>query len=231
MPAFTLSIGSKAYSSWSLRGWLMCKLAGIEFAEDFHHMGEADWFDWVKAKSPNAKVPLLRHHGAGNRADVPANDILVWESLAIAEYLNELRPEAQMWPEGRAARAQARAISNEMHAGFAPLRTHMWMTFLKKRPGQGRTPESLADVARIVDVWRETRAKFGATGPYLFGRRFTIADAMYAPVVVRFWAWGPELPAEAKDYCAAVWDHPFIAEWRAAAIKEKPVARYEALAD
>ena len=226
MPAFTLSIGSKAYSSWSLRGWLMCKLAGIDFAEDFHHMGEPDWHDWVKSKSPHAKVPLLRHHGADN-----GQDLVVWESLAIAEYLNEQRPDAQMWPAGSAARAHARAIANEMHAGFASLRTHLWMTLLKKRPGRGRTPESLADVARIVALWRETRTTYGAGGPYLFGARFTIADAMYAPVVIRFWAWEPELPDDAKAYCATIWDHPFMVEWRAAAVMEKPVARYESLAD
>jgi glutathione S-transferase len=226
MPGFTLSIGSKAYSSWSLRGWLMCKLAGIDFAEDFHHMNEPDWFDWVRAISPHGKVPLLRHHGADR-----GTDILVWESLAIAEYLNELCPQAKMWPEGQAARAQARAISNEMHAGFTGLRTSMWMTLLNKRPGKGRTPDALADIARIVELWRATRERYGAGGPYLFGNRFTIADAMYAPVVIRFWAWEPELPDDAKAYCAAVWDHPFIAEWRAAAVKEKPVARYEALAD
>ena len=224
MPTFTLSIGSKAYSSWSLRGWLMCKIAGIDFAEDFHHMGEPDWHDWVRAKSPHAKVPLLRHATS-------QGDVLVWESLAIAEYLNELCPQAQMWPEESAARAQARAISNEMHAGFAALRTHMWMTLLTQRPGKGRTPESLADIARIVALWRDTRAKFGAGGPYLFGDRFTIADAMYAPVVIRFWAWQPELPDDARAYCAAVWNHAFVAEWRAAAVQEKPVARYEALAD
>jgi glutathione S-transferase len=224
MTDFTLSIGSKAYSSWSLRGWLMCKLAGIDFVEDFHHMGASDWHDWVAAKSPHAKVPLLRHA-------TPDGDILVWESLAIAEYLNELYPAAGMWPADRAARAQARAISNEMHAGFAALRTHMWMTLLNKRPGKGRTPEALADIARIVDLWRGTRARFGADGPFLFGRRFTIADAMYAPVVIRFWAWEPKLPEDAKAYCAAVWDHPFVADWRAAAITEKPVARYEALSD
>ena len=226
MTDFTLSIGSKAYSSWSLRDWLMCKIAGIDFAEDFHHMDAPDWHDWVRATSPHAKVPLLRHHGADS-----GKDVLVWESLAIAEYLNELCPQARMWPEESAARAQARAIANEMHAGFAALRTQMWMTLLTKRPGRGRTPESLADIERIVELWRVTQSKFGAGGPYLFGARFTIADAMYAPVVIRFWAWEPELPADARAYCAAIWDHPFVAEWRNAAMLEKPVARYEALAE
>jgi glutathione S-transferase len=189
-------------------------------------MDAPDWFDWVRATSPHAKVPLLRHHGADN-----GKDVLVWETLAIAEYLNELCPQARMWPEGQAARAHARAIANEMHAGFGSLRAHMWMTLLTRRPGRGRTPESLADVARIAALWRDTRARFGAGGPYLFGPRFTIADAMYAPVVIRFWAWEPDLPEDAWAYCDAVWDHPFVAEWRAAAVQEKPVARYEALAD
>ena len=224
MTDFTLSIGSKAYSSWSLRGWLMCKLADIDFAEDWHDMGAADWHDWVKSISPTARVPLLRHRTA-------QGDVLVWESLAIAEYLAELYPQAQMWPADAAARARARAIANEMHAGFGALRRDMWMTLLKKRPGQGRTPEALTDIARVVELWRETREMFGAGGPYLFGERFGIADAMFAPVAVRFWAWEPELPGDAQTYATALMDHPFMVEWRQAAVLEKPVARYEALAD
>lgn len=224
MSDFTLSIGSKAYSSWSLRGWLMCKLAGIDFAEDWHDMSAPDWHAWVKSISPTARVPVLRHRTANG-------EVVVWESLAIAEYLNELYPQSRMWPAESAARAQARAIANEMHAGFGALRRDMWMTLLNKRPGRGRTPEALADIARIVSLWRDTRARFGADGPYLFGARFGIADAMFAPVVVRFWAWEPELPDDAKTYCASVWEHPFMVEWRAAALLEKPVARYEALVD
>ncbi len=218
MTDFTLYIGNKAYSSWSLRGWLMCKLAGIEFDEVTHDMGAPDWFEWVKSVSPTARVPVLRH-----------GDVTVWESLAIAEYLNELRPQVGMWPADPAARAHARAIANEMHAGFPDLRNEMWMTLLGTRPGRGRTPGSLADIARIVDLWRDTRARFGTGGPYLFGPRFCIADAMFAPVAIRFRAWRPDLPGDAESYVTALWDHPWMAQWRAAALLEKPIARYEAL--
>ncbi len=223
MSDFTLYIGNKAYSSWSLRGWLMCKLAGIRFDEVTHDMGAPDWFEWVKSISPTARVPVLRH------SDAKMGDVMVWESIAIAEYLAELYPQADMWPKDVVARAHARAVSHEMHAGFADLRNEMWMTLLGKRPGRGRTAGALADIARIVTLWRETRTKFGAGGPYLFGARFTIADAMYAPVAIRFRAWEPELPADAEAYVAALWDHPWMVEWRTAALLEKPIARYEAL--
>jgi glutathione S-transferase len=220
MAEFTLYIGSKAYSSWSLRGWLMCKLAGIAFEEAFHHMDAPDWKEWVASISPSAKVPVLKH-----------GDLLIWESLAIAEYLAELFPQAGMWPKDRAARARARVISNEMHAGFAELRKAMWMGLLHPRPGKGRTPGALADIARITSLWRETKTKFGSGGPFLFGTGFNIADAMYAPVVVRFATWEPELPKDAKTYVEAVWNHPHLLEWRRAAMMEKPVARYEAQTD
>lgn len=223
MSHFTLYIGNKAYSSWSLRGWLICKLADIHFDIVSHDMGAPGWFDWVNSISPTARVPVLRHR------DANTGDRLIWESLAIAEYLNELCPQAGMWPADAAARAQARAIANEMHAGFGDLRNAMWMTLLGKRPGRGRTPGALADIARIVALWRETRTRFGAGGPYLFGKRFCIADVMYAPVAIRFRAWEPDLPEDAEAYVAALWDHPWMAEWRDAALLEKPIARYEAL--
>jgi glutathione S-transferase len=217
MSDFTLYIGNRAYSSWSLRGWLACKLAGIAFSEKAHDMGAADWPAFVRAASPTAKVPVLRH-----------GPITVWESTAIGEYLAELFPKAGLWPDEPEARAQARAISAEMHAGFAALRTSMWMNTRRRFPGQGRTPAALADVARIVAVWDDTRGRFGAGGPYLFGRRFTLADAMYAPVVCRFVTWEPELPAGAKAYVAAVWEHPFVVEWRKAADAEPwTLAKYE----
>lgn len=213
MAEFTLYIGNKAYSSWSLRGWLACKIAGIAFEEAIHNMASDDWPAWVRGISPSAKVPVLRHR-------IPGGERLIWESLAIIEYLAELRPQAGLWPADVAARAHARVVSAEMHAGFVELRRAMWMNIRRRFPGKGRTPGALADVARIAALWRETRARFGAGGPFLFGSKLTGADAMYAPVVTRFVTWAPELPSDASAYVAAVWDHPFMVEWRRAADAE-----------
>jgi glutathione S-transferase len=209
MSEFTLHIGNKAYSSWSLRGWLACKLAGIAFREEVHDMGDPDWPDFVRSISPSARVPVLRH-----------GEIAVWESLAIGDYLADLHPQAGLWPEDRAARAEARAISAEMHAGFTALRSSMWMNTRRRFPGKGRNPGSLADIARIAAIWDDARQRFGAGGPYLFGSRLTLADAMYAPVVSRFVTWEPDLPASAKTYVSAVWEHPLLVEWRKAAEAE-----------
>lgn len=209
MAEFTLIIGNRAYSSWSLRGWLACRIAGIKFAETVKNMGDPDWKDWVTANSPSGKVPCLRH-----------GQVTVWESLAIGEYLHELYPHAELWPASRPARAQARSMAAEMHSGFAELRKAMWMNTRARFPGKGRTPGALADIARIAAIWRAARGAHGKTGPFLFGRRLTFADAMFAPVVARFVTWAPELPADAKTYVEAVWEHPLLLEWRKAADAE-----------
>lgn len=209
MADVTLHIGNKAYSSWSLRGWLACKIAGIDFAESVHDMYTADWPATARRISPTGKVPALHHQGR-----------VVWESIAIIEYLADLDPRAGLWPADPAARAQARAISAEMHAGFVELRRAMWMNVRRRFPGKGGTPGALADIARIAALWRDTRARFGVGGPFLFGAKPSGADAMYAPVVARFVTWAPELPADAAAYVAAVWDHPFLVEWRKAAEAE-----------
>ena len=128
--------------------------------------------------------------------------------------------KAGLWPADLSARAHARAISSEIHAGFADLRRAMWMNTRKRFPGKGRTPEALADVARICAIWREAQQRYGAGGPFLYGKTMTMADAMYAPVVCRFVTWEPELPADAKAYVTAVWDHPLLQEWRRGADAE-----------
>lgn len=221
MAEFTLYLGNKAYSSWSLRGWLACRLAGIDFEERVHDMAAADWPAWVRGISPSAKVPVLCH-----------GDRVIWESIAIGEYLADLVPEAGLWPRDDAARAHARAIAAEMHAGFVELRRAMWMNLRRRFPGKGRTPGALADIARIAAIWRETRTKFGADGPFLFGRQITLADAMYAPVATRFITWEPELPDDAKAYATAVWDSPLLMEWRKAANAESWTnPRYETPGD
>jgi glutathione S-transferase len=146
--------------------------------------------------------------------------VVIWDSIAICEYLNELAPAAQLWPADRAQRARARAISAEMHAGFFGLRQAMWFNLGRDFAGLGRAPEALADVARIEAMWAETRDRFGAGGPFLFGADFTAADVMYAPVVTRFLTWRPEVSAGTRAYCEAVRAHPLVSAWYDAAAAE-----------
>jgi glutathione S-transferase len=216
MAEFMLFIGNKAYSSWSLRGWLACRIAGIDFEEEVIPLA-GGVTPAIRQHSPSGKVPALRH---GN--------LLVWESLAIGEYLHDLFPKAGLWPDDRAARAHARTIASEMHAGFVDLRRAMWMNTRKKFPGKGRTPEALADIARICAIWREAQQRYGAGGPFLYGKQLNMADAMYAPVVSRFVTWEPELPEDAKAYVTAVWEHELLREWRRGADAESWVLdKYE----
>jgi glutathione S-transferase len=214
-----LYLGTRRYSSWSLRGWLMVRLAGLA-AEEITVPLAGGNSPAVKAVSPSGTVPYLEHEGAH-----------VWESLAIAEYCAELNPA--LWPAERIARAHARAIASEMHAGFRNLRIAMPMNLGRDYAGLGQTPESLADVARIEAIWAETRAAFGAGGPYLFGASFNAADAMFAPIVCRFITFAPPLSPAAWDYCAAVRAHPLMTKWYEDAAKE-PVSwqleKYETMA-
>lgn len=214
-----LFIGTRRYSSWSLRGWLMVKLAGLGCEEVVIPLQGGNTPE-VKAVSPNGMVPYLEHDGAR-----------VWESLAIAEYCAEIFPS--LWPAERIARAHARAIASEMHAGFRGLRIAMPMNLGRDYTGLGQTAESLADIARIEAIWSGTRAAFGAGGPYLFGQDFTAADAMFAPVVARLLTYRPPLGAQAQAYCAAVRAHGLVAEWYDEAAKE-PVSwqleKYENMA-
>ena len=208
MAEFTIYIANKNYSSWSLRGWLMLKQTGAGFAEELIPLDEAATRPSILRHSPSGKVPALRH-----------SEQVIWESLAIGEYLAELFPEAQLWPQDRSARALARAVSAEMHAGFAALRSQLPMNLRSSFPNRGLTPEAQADINRITALWRDCRRGFGAGGPFLFGR-FTIADAMYAPVVSRFRTYGVGLDAEAQAYGEAVWASAAMQEWAAAARRE-----------
>jgi glutathione S-transferase len=220
MADFTLVIGNKNYSSWSLRGWLMARIAGIEFEEIVVPLDLPETQPTIRKHSPSGRVPVLLHRG-----------LAVWESLAIAEYLNELKPEAGLWPAAVAARAHARAISSEMHAGFADLRSNMPVNIRASYPGKGLTPAVRADITRITSMWRDCRKRFAGAAPkddgFLFGT-FGAADAMYAPVVTRLRTYGVTVDSDSDAYCKAVLAHPAMKEWIDAA-KNEPwlIAAYE----
>jgi glutathione S-transferase len=196
----TLVIGNKNYSSWSLRPWLLLRHAGVPFAEKRIALGDTSRQE-VLRYSPSGKVPALIDGG-----------VTVWESLAICEYLADRHPEKRLWPADPTARALARAVSTEMHAGFARLRTHMSMNCRKRWPDKGRAPGVQEDIDRVAAIWNSCRARFGADGPFLFGG-FSIADAMYAPVVLRFETYVVPLDAACRAYADAMLALPALQQW------------------
>jgi glutathione S-transferase len=212
-----LLIGQYRYSSWSLRGWLAVRLAHLDVDIEVARFIRPGPTPVIANTSPNSLVPYLEHRGAR-----------VWESLAVCEYCAEF--ERSLWPEERVARAHARSIAAEMHAGFHGLRMNMWMNLGRDFSGLGRTDDALADIARIEAIWADTRRRFAGGGPYLFGTAFTAADVMYAPVITRFLTWRPEISAATQSYVDAVRAHPLIVEWYDSAAREPEawrVAEYE----
>jgi glutathione S-transferase len=205
---FTLVVGNKNYSSWSLRGWLAARAAGIPFDEVLVRLSEPGSKEALLKHSPAGKVPLLKH---GER--------VIWDSLAIIEYLGEIRPDAGLWPADPAARAHARSIAAEMHAGFQALRAHMPMNLRKSLPGKGRGRDVAEDIERISGIWIDCRARYGAAGPFLFGP-FTAADVMYTPVATRFRTYAVELDDVCQEYVDAVLARPDFLEWHEAALEE-----------
>jgi glutathione S-transferase len=206
--ALLLLIGNKNYSSWSLRPWIAMKVAGIAFAEQVISLDAADFKERVHKISSAGKVPAL--------AD---GETQVWESLAILEYLAEKYPQARLWPAEPGARAHARAIAAEMHAGFAPLRRHYPMNIWRPVTRREPTAEVVSNINRIDAMWTDCRTRFGQGGPFLFGT-FGAADAMYAPVVSRFHTYGVDVGPVARAYIGAVMGLPAWAEWSAAALQE-----------
>jgi glutathione S-transferase len=205
MADLTLVIGSKRLSSWSLRAWLALKATGATFEEVVIALDEPETHARILAHSPSGRVPVLKD---GER--------VVWESLAICEYLAERFPDAGLWPADANARANARAVAAEMHAGFAALRNDMPFECGAERPGEGHTTGALADIERIVELWRQCRASFGTGGDFLFGG-FGIADCMYAPVVSRLITYAVPLDDVAGAYVEAVWALPAMRKWAVAA--------------
>ena len=208
MSELTLVIANKTYSSWSLRPWLALKHVGTAFDEAIIPLRQPETAPKIAQWSPAGKVPVLRH-----------GDVTIWESIAILEYLAELFPDANLWPADPAARAHARAISAEMHAGFTALRSNMPMNLRRHLPGRGRTPEVEKDIARITAMWRDCRERFGSGGPFLFGA-FSNADAMYAPVVTRFETYEVTLDAVCRAYADALLALPAMRSWSAEAAAE-----------
>ncbi len=197
----TLVIGTKRYSSWSLRPWLALKQTGIAFDEIA-----------VALRQPGTKSEILKHSPSGKVPLLQDGELKVWDSLAICEYLAERFPAARLWPDGADARAIARAVSAEMHSGFTALRQNCAMDVLLDQPMADMPAEVAAEVTRIDALWCDCRARFGDDGPFLFGR-FSIADAMYAPVVTRIRTYHLPVGAVSRAYCDAIMALPAMKEW------------------
>jgi glutathione S-transferase len=202
---YTLVIGDKNFSSWSLRPWIALKYFGIPFAEER-----------VRLRQPESKAEILRHSPSGKVPALKDGTRVVWDSLAILEHLAETHPEKSFWPKDDNARAEARSVSAEMHSGFATLRNEMSMELLARLPSPPIGEALEADIRRVVAIWRECRA-YGAGGPFLFGA-FSNADAMFAPVATRFRTYGVDLSKfgddrKAQAYTDAILALPVMAEW------------------
>jgi len=203
MMHITLVLGTKNLSSWSLRPWLLARQLGIAFDEELIELDQADSAARLAAASPTARVPVLRH-----------GTLVVWESLAICQYLCELAGSG--YPATRAARAVARAVSAEMHAGFAALRSLWPMNACAAGLRTPMTTALAADIARVQRLWSDCRREFGEGGPWLFGS-YCIADAMFAPVVLRFRSYGAALEGAAQQYQQTALADPHLQEWLLAA--------------
>jgi glutathione S-transferase len=206
--ALKLLIGNKNYSTWSMRPWLVLKQADIPFVEEKLSFNDPQLKQKIRQVSPSGRVPALVD-----------GDLIVWDSLAIVEYLAEKFPEKKLWPQEARARAVARSMCAEMHAGFAVLRAALTMNFEADLPGRGWNVKVQAEIDRLVEMWQDARARFGAGGPFLFGS-FSIADAFFAPVVRRFLGYAIPLAPVAAAYAQVVAALPAYQEWAAGAKAE-----------
>jgi len=208
MSGAVLTISSKNYSSWSLRGWLLCKMAGLDFKEELLSSDDPSARAELLLLSPSFLVPCLTHKG-----------IKVWDTLAIAEYLAEQFPQAGLLPRDAAARSHCRSISGEMHSGFSNLRSALPMNLKAHYKDFKIWAAAQADIDRVIAIWRECLAKYG--GPYLFGETPSLADAMYAPVTARFTTYDVKLDRQCADYCETIQALPDMIEWIEAAKSER----------
>jgi glutathione S-transferase len=206
--ALKLVIANKNYSSWSLRPWLVLRQADIPFVEEALSFNDPQLKRKIRQVSPSGRLPALVD-----------GDLVVWDSLAIVEYLAEKFPEKRLWPQDVRARAVARSMCAEMHAGFALLRSALVMNFEADLPGRGLNVKVQREADRLIEMWQDARARFGGGGPFLFGG-FSIADAFFAPIVRRFLGYGIALPPVAAAYAQAVAALPGYQEWAAAAKAE-----------
>lgn len=204
MAQATLSISSKNYSSWSLRGWLLACFSGLDFREVIVSPDDASAKRELLLLAPSILVPCLQHDG-----------IKVWDTLAIAEYLHEIKPKSGLLPSTRAARAHCRAVCGEMHSGFSSLRSALPMNLKGDFPGYKVWAKAVDDIERITTIWRECLDEYG--GPWLFGKKRCMADAMYAPVVTRFITYHVAVDAQCTAYGSKIMAMPEMKEWIAAA--------------
>lgn len=202
-----LTISSKNYSSWSMRGWLLCRMAQLDFVEDLRSSADPSTRAELLLLSPSFLVPCLTH-----------GDVVVWDTLAIAEYLNELNPDAGLLPADQKARARCRSICGEMHSGFANLRSALPMNLKAHHSNFKIWAGAQADIDRVTKIWRECLDLFG--GPFLFGAQPTVADAMYAPVCTRFRTYDVKLDPASSRYCDTIFAFPPVMEWIEAAKAE-----------
>ncbi len=207
MPQATLTISSKNYSSWSLRGWLLCRMSGLPFEERTLPIDDPSTRAELLLLSPSFLVPCLAHDG-----------LEVWDTLAIAEYLDELKPEAGIIPKERVARAHCRSIAGEMHSGFANLRSALPMNLKSHYQNFKVWAGANGDIERIQTIWKQALA--ASRGPFLFGAAPTLADAMYAPVCARFTTYDVKLEPVCEDYRRTVMAWPLMQEWIEAALAE-----------
>lgn len=216
--ALTLVLGNKNYSSWSMRAWVLLRHFEIEFDEVLVRLHEEDSTARKLSFSPAGRVPVLLD-----------GELPIWDTLAIVEYVAERFPEKRIWPADVEARARARSVSAEMHSSFLALRDRMPVNTRARYPGAGRGPGVEEDIARIREIWRECRGRYGGEGDFLFGE-FSAADAMFAPVVARFLTYAVELDGVEAEYSRAVLAVPAVEEWYAAG-REEPwsIPLYEAV--
>ena len=208
MSGAVLTISSKNYSSWSLRGWLLCRMAGLDFKEELLSHDDPSTRAELLLLSPSFLVPRLTHNG-----------LKVWDTLAIAEYLHEQFPQAGLLPKDAAARSHCRSISGEMHSGFSNLRSALPMNLKAHYKGFKIWAAAQADIDRVIAIWKECLNSYG--GPYLFGDRPTLADAMYAPVTTRFTTYDVKLDRQCADYCETIQALPDMIEWIESARDER----------